>query len=296
MAIPVILAEPDGRVTGLNRKATSVFPFFLNTNEPNNTVVVRAGAASSPIAMTIAGEGPALIYGLAYEGTYAFKLRMSIQDGNNIRPLMNGACYSTTILGTGFTPYPLPEPLYIDELRKLFIEITDLQTPNSGLTDNSVRLNFITSKSSSVVQDPTTELAQVRQNVKQFLSTPYFYTTDNGGLVTLTTTVSQDILITINPEYHFLLYQLSMSSTADFFIDLIDQASGDSLIGAPQGTHYGIDSRLIFGTGNYPFCLIEPYYFQLGQKIILRLQNQVSGTNNIYFTFGGRSLADRLWR
>lgn len=287
---PTILVKPDGSVEGVNQRSRDHIPFFLTTNNPNNPIVVPAALQAGEFTMMISGEGPAQVAALGVERTSFCKVLLKQQEGRNIRPLMNGAAHVDTIFGNGFTPYPMPEPLYIDELRRLTVTITDL----SG-NINSVRPVGVTRRATSTEADPSLALARKRQDMRQFLSIPYWYVLDDG-MITLTGTTVFEQVITIAPEHHFMLSQLSKVSTAEFFIDIIDIAKGESLFYAPQGNHYGVSSRMLFGTGNFPYCFLEPRLFQINQKILLRMQNQVAGNNDVFLTMGGSAIADRLWR
>jgi hypothetical protein len=285
-----ILSRPDGTVVGVNQRARDFMPFMITPNAPNTNIVIPAGLGVGEFTMMVSGDGPASVCGLAAERDQACKVLLKQQEGRNIRPLMNGACHIDTIFGTGRTPYPMPQPLFIDELRRLTVTLTDL-----GTNTNNVRLNALSARATSSEADPTLAKARKRQDFRQFLEIPYWYTFDNGFIDLTGLTVFEQV-ITISPDHHFMLSQLSKISTAEFFIDIIDIAKGESLIYAPQGTHYGVSSKLLFGDGNYPYCFLEPVLFQVNQKILLRMSNQAAGVNTVFLTLGGVAVADRLWR
>jgi hypothetical protein len=295
-----ILNSPDGKVRGLNKQALQRIPFCLVPNYPNNPVALTASAPAGPIAMTVSGEGPAQIVSLQQIVTVALPnvnmlILFKMQEGRNFRQLMNGQINMNTIFGTNQTPYPMPEPLYIDETRRLSMEFTEA----AGGAANFFPAAWCV-KSTSVEADPTLEMARKRQDFRQFLSFPYWYTLDEGR-ITLTGTTTFERVITIGYDHHFMLHMLSAvfegtSAATGFNVDIIDVAKGDSLFYAPQGNHFGADSRILFGDGNYPYEFIAPRLFMTGQKILLRLRNNVAGTNNLWATLSGRAIADRMWR
>ena len=84
-------------------------------------------------------------------------------------------------------------------------------------------------------------------------------------------------------------------STGRFTLDIRDAIKGESLISAPGSTHYNLPADLILGDAHFPYEFSEPVLFQLKQKIIVDLTDISGATNNIFITFGGQKLADKLW-
>jgi hypothetical protein len=281
---------PDGRVVGVNKRMLEFMPFSLLTNAPDTTISIPANITKGPIAMTLSGEGPAQIVSFAKQQTGVSKVFLRMQEGRTIRSLMNGFVHINTLFGDGNTPYPLPEALYIDELRRRYIEIQNL-----GLGTLDIRPAAGCFRAISVEADPTLVLSRKRQDFRQFLSFPYWYTFDEGA-VTLTGTAVFEKTITIGGDHHFQLLQLMQSSESLFDINVTDMNTGESLIQAPLGNTYPVASEILFGDSNYPYCLMTPRLFQSGQKILIRLRNRVAGTNVVYVTLGGRAIADRLWK
>lgn len=291
-----ILNSPDGKVQGINKKALQHIPFALVPNAPNTICSLPAASPFGPVAMTISGEGPAQVVSLQKDAGLAL-VKITMQEGRNFRDLMNGEAHIDTIFGSGRTPYPLAEPLYVDETRRLNLTFTEL---SGAATD--IRPAAWTSRATSVEADPTLAMARKRQDFRQFLSFPYWYIPD-AGLITLTGTTVFERVITIGYDHHFMLHQLSAafavggtSSAFGFNIDLIDVAKNESLFSAPQGNHFGASSMITVGDGNYPYQFIAPRLFLTGQKILLRLNNNAAGTNGVYITLGGQAIADKMWR
>jgi hypothetical protein len=285
-----LLNAPDGRVVGVNRRMLDFMPFTLLTNAPQTTVPMTLNGSAGPVSMTLSGEGPAQVVSFAKEQTGLSKVFLRMQEGRVIRSLMNGYVHIDTLFGGGSTPYPLPEALYIDELRRLYLEFQNING-----TAISIRPAAGSFRAVSVESDPTLVLSRKRQDFRQFLSFPYWYTTDEGA-ITLTGTDVVEKTITVGGDHHFQLMQMMRVSDALFDINLIDMNTGEALVQAPLGNTYPVASEILFGDANYPYCLMTPRLFQSGQKILLKLRNRVAGTNVVYITLGGRAIADRLWR
>ncbi len=288
--LTTLVNHPNGAVIAINERKLQRLPFFLTTNAPDAAVTLSAYGAAGPTSMSISGEGTCEVFALGAQKTGVCRVKLSVQDGLERRALSNGGIHINTIFGDGLTPYPLPEPLYVDELRRITAEFVDLSAAS-----NSVRLFGLSRRNLKMKNDPTLELARQRQNPQQFLSLPYFYTFD-AGVASVAGNATSEFVITIGPEHHFLLSQISGTSTGLYNINLINVATGESIVNAPQGGNYGISSDLIVGTAGYPFCLKEPILFQINQKILVRITDRTGSTNTIYLTLGGRAIADRLWR
>jgi hypothetical protein len=289
-----LLNSPDGKVLGINKKALLKMPFVLIPNAPNVPIAIPAAGPAGPFAWTVSGEGPAQIVSLQTDVNSAL-IMLKMQEGRNFRELMNGAVNMSTIFGTNRTPYPLCEPLYVDETRRLIANFT-------GLTAGAVNIRPAAwcSRATSIEADPTLEMARKRQDFRQFLSFPYWYTLDDG-MVTLTGTTVFEKVITIGYDHHFMLHQISAafagtSEAFGFNIDIIDVAKNESLFYAPQANHFGASSFTMIGDGNYPYQFISPRLFMTGQRILIRVNNNFAGTNTLYLTLHGQAIADRMWR
>jgi hypothetical protein len=141
-------------------------------------------------------------------------------------------------------------------------------------------------------------MARKRQDFRQFLSFPYWYTLDDGA-ITLTGTTVFEKVITIGYDHHFMLHQISAAFTDannGFTIDIIDVAKNESMFYAPQANHFGASSLATIGDGNYPYQFIAPRLFMTGQRILIRVNNNLAGTNTLYLTLHGQAIADRMWR
>lgn len=290
--IPSLIQAPDksGTILGINRKVIAEMPYFLLTNEPNNSVVVPANQSSILNVMTVSGEGPASIVSLAHEKTAAMRVMMMVQDGRTQYGLMNGACHIDTVMGSGAQPYRLSEALYIDERRSVQVAFTDI----SGAA-NAVRVCAFASR--MLTQQIDTTLTRIRKRMaeQQYLSMPYWYTLDNGP-ITVGAGLTVQETITVGQDHHFQAFKFSAVNTGLFSVDIIDSQKGESFITAPGGSHYPISSDLLFGNGNFPFVFHEPRLVQVGQRLLVNITDLSGAPNTIHLTLGGRALKVRMWR
>lgn len=294
--MPTLIESPrkDGSIIAVNKRRVAEQPYFLLTNSPNNSAAILANQSTPMRVCTVSGEGPAQIVSLAHEKTGVALVFLQIQDGQNQRGLMNSSVHIDTIMGTGRQPYPLPEALYIDDLRSLQVTFTDI----SG-AGNAVRMMALCSRFQTQQVDPTLARIRKRMAARQYLSTPYWYTLDGGGIgggVAVGAGATVQDTVTIGQDHHFQLFQMSAVSTGLFDINIVDIARGESLISAPQDVNYAIGSELILGTANFPFKFHEPRLFQTGQKLLVTLTDRSGAPNTIFLTLGGRMVATRMWQ
>jgi hypothetical protein len=334
--VPTIIDRADGVVTGVNLKRLNEIPFMLLPNAPNNQLVIPSAQTLQQIVMSISGEGPAQITMLAAErelststgqgygghngsypsvaggaspsatSIYVATVLLQIQDGQGTRALMNGAAHIDTIFGNflpGNKAYPLAEALYVDEQRKILISATDLsQAPPAGsppvAVTNNIRPNFIAERLLTRVYDPTTKKARDRMDKRQYLSMPYFYVLDNG-FSKLAANGTNTETISLGQDSHFELFQLTAVATGglgSFLINIVDQATGESVFDAPQGVSFPVSSGLVVGNASFPVRLHEPRFFEVGGKLVVTLTDVSGNPNTVYLTLGGRALADRMWQ
>ena len=297
----LIVNNQDGSIQGVNANKVNEIPFFLCTNvqdvpnaapnELDNTLTLNAFQAYPEIvAMTVSGEGPMKLFALAADRTGAARVKLALAEGDSRRALCNTSLHIDTIFGNGPQPYPLAEELYSDELRRLMVELTDI----SGAT-NVIRLVGHCARYLSEKTDPGLIICRERQEHKEFLSIPFWYTADKGQ-IQLLANQSVQVPVTINDDAHFSLSQLSAVSTGLFSIDIIDAAKGESILSAPQGNHYEIDSRLLFGDNHFPYCFSEPILVQIKQRLVLSITDLSGAANDVDITLHGRAIADRLWK
>jgi hypothetical protein len=291
--IPTLIDNPDGSIRTVNLKRLNEMPFHLLSNVPNNVMQVPAQGSSQPTIMSISGEGPAQIHSFASENfDPRLLILLQIQDGQSIRALMNRACHVNTIFGNfnpGNRPYPLPEALYVDEQRGIVITATDF----SGAA-NTFRPSLLTARFLSRIADPSMEKVRSRMEQRQYLSLPGFLTLDNGKSVLAAGGTNMET-ITVGQDAHFEIFQITAFSDGVFDFNLVDLDTGESFVQAPLSQDFPISSNLITGNAGFPFRLHEPRFCELRSKIGVTLTDRSGAPNTVFFTLGGRSLADRMW-
>jgi hypothetical protein len=309
--IPTILSRLNGQVYGINPKRLAEIPYFLVTNPPNNTVVIGPGLSSPKVVMSVSGEGPCEILAFSRQVVRAAVIQaqaratvfIQMQDGDGIRGLMNGSIHVDNLAGdAGGTMYRLPESLYIDELRSLIFNFTDLNNA-VGVNNN---INFLGSSRRYLTQIIDDDLTRVRARLdrRQYLSTPYWYTLDGGPQNVVGGGTTALFPITVGQDHHFEIHQLTrvvhevgnFAVSGPFDIDIVDISKGESIISGPQNVHFPISGDLIFGNGNFPFKFHVPRLVQVGMKLMVTIVNRHANPQTFHLCLGGRALANRMWR
>jgi hypothetical protein len=296
--VKTLIEVPDGRILGIDRRRMYERPFALLTNPPANAVAITANQSSAQVSLSVAGAGPLEITGLAAKRTGAALVSLMVQDGRTQRIIMSGAVHIDTIFGNatlagsnGFLPYKLPETLFVDELRSLIAQFTDI----SG-SDNTVYPALHGVRYTKLQNDPRLIRMRQRMAQREYMSLPFWYTFDSRSNVVLTALASGSYPITIGNDHHFDLQTITAVSTGAFSLNLVDSATGESIIDAPSGNNYGVSSELMIGNASYPFKLHEPILFLSSQKLIATITDLSNSGNTIYLTFGGSAIANRQWR
>jgi hypothetical protein len=290
--IPTLIEDPNipGRIIGVNRKRLDEIPYWLLTDLPNNIVTVAARQSSTMQTLILSQIGPMRITNFGIQRSGACRVFLRIQDGSTPRALMNSAIHVDAICGNVGQPYYLPEALYVDEGRTLQAAFTDLSN-----APNNIRFVAHGTKWATQQSDPTMERTRQRLEKRQYLSVPYWYTTDGNGPVVVGIGATVVATVTIGQDTHFDLMTLSHVASGLYNINIVHGQTGESLIQGPQEADYQIGSELLFGNGNFPFRFHEPRMFTYGQKLVLTITNRAAGINTIYFAFGGRALTLKMW-
>lgn len=305
--IPSLITRDDGEVLAINSRRLAEIPFFLSTNQPNDSVTVPPRQASAPLVGSVSGEGPAQVFAFSREiqrppGTLQtdaqMRVFMQIQDGPMQRGLMNGAVHVDTIMGSLGLPYRLPEALYLDELRSLIFMFTNLNT----LADNLIRP--LAHCSRFLTQQVDNDLTRVRKRMqeRQYLSVPYWYTLDQGP-VDVNAGTTATATITVGQDHHFEFSKLSAvvedlvaGPAGPWDINIVDVSKGESIIDGPQNVDYPISGDLIFGTAQFPYNLYVPRLVQVGMRLVVTIVNNHVDAQRFHLTLGGRALALRMWK
>lgn len=289
-----LIGLKDGRIAAVEKRRLYEQPFFLCTDPPNNDVVVPVNSTSIDSAMRVSGEGPLQLtqLGAVQDDTHSAALvRLYMRDGSGQRQISNVPLHINSLFGPGGNMYPLPEGLYVDEDRALTATFTDL----TGEGTNA-RICAVGAKYSQLQQDPSLMRVKERLKAAEFLSTPQFYGI-NDGSASMTAFQTLQFVIEIQGDHNFELHQLSKVSSADFLINIVDLAKGESIINAPRNGNYPLPSQLFFGDGSYPYRFHEPIIVFGGQNLLVTLVNtsNSSDPNVIYLTLGGVALKVREW-
>lgn len=290
--IPSLLERPDGSIAAVNLKRLNEIPYHLLTNVPDNNIAIPADSSSPPTIMSISGEGPAQIHSFAANRDAECLVLIQIQDGQNVRALMNRAIHVDTIFGNfnnNSRAYPLPEALYIDETRGIIITATDISH-----ADNHFRPDFLTDRFLTRMADPNLEKIRARMDQRQYLSMPSFYALDNGSSSLLAGGTNQET-ITIGQDSHFELFQITAKSDGVFDLNITNIDTGENLIDGPLGASFPISSNLLTGNAAFPFRFHEPRFFNLRSKLLVTLTDRSGAPNKVWLTLSGRNLADRMW-
>jgi hypothetical protein len=286
------LIQKNGRVVGVNNDALLSCPFQLTTNFPNNTVTLAANAGSNWLACSVSGGGPQYLSSLGGRQTGVFRCQMRVFDGQKSIALTSGSLHSGAFVGNGLNPYPFPVPLFIDDLRRLDVFLTDI----SGNT-NTVRL-ALRSSQWKFVQPDTDGALRAQTEIPNRLAYPFFYCLDGGqlgvGQAGLGALANAQATITILPSHDFQLFQISGVSTGAFNIDVVDANTGESILNQPGDQHIQQDSGLFVGTNFFPFRFNKGRLFRRGQKLLVNLTDTSNATNNIDLVFGGKAIATQL--
>ena len=309
-----LFAKKTGEIVGINKRRLYETPFFLLTSPPRNDIVVASVDSSAAAAMRVSAEGPMQLteLGAVFDKTHGDVLvRMYMRDGSGTDMIMNSPCHIRTIFGPGGQMYPLPEGLFIDEERALSIVFSSLdpqpppppapQPPPGNPT--SARICAVGAKYSQLELDPQLRRVKERLAISQFLTSPYFYTLDSG-FATVPPLSTIQVEVEIGSQHNFEIHQFSAVSDGTFNLDIVDLSKGESIINAPRGTHYGVPSTLLLGSGAHPYRLHEPVMVFAGQRLLVTLTDTSNLVvpappnpqgNRVFLTLGGNAVKARMW-
>lgn len=287
---PIIKSNKgDGSVIAVDSVKQQEQPFQFTHNQPNEILSLAANDSQTVIGK-LSGEGPCEFFYLSRKNTGAARVSIAIEDGLELRDLMNKPVHINTIAGNGNQPYRFEEALHIHELRGMTFTYYDI----SGSTNN-VQLLFSGKRYLNQIFDKRLQRIKKRIEINERLSYPYFYTFD-GVVPVISAAATQIEEITIKNDAHFLLTHISGTSTAPYNLNLIDGNTNQSIIDAPNGLSYRISSDLLVGTGAFPYRFEQGIFFSAGSKIIIDMQNPSAGDNTIFLTLGGIWLTKEKWR
>lgn len=278
---PALYETAQGIVGDLGELQT--IPFFLTPNAPNDSILIdEPGHVMGPLAMTAPKDGPLLLRSLhANRVDYDCFAEFEMQDGSETRKLCNAPIYLRTILGQYALPYYLPQYLFLPENGVIYINIQAISAMETALC-----LNFEAVKMLRKQLDMNGKMALGRIERRSILSVPYFATFQNGFL-DLDASGSNSAEIQIPYEGSFLARKISYHSTGTLKLNIINQATKESMILAPRETSYEVPVADIIGTSGQPLDLIEPWHIGAGQKLLITATDTSGSANRFYLTIGG---------
>ncbi len=280
-----------GAIEGVNLRKLYEFPFWLTTDSPNPSISVSANSSSPLTSMRVSAAGPAIVNALSVKRTGTALISLNILDGQTPQTLMNQPIHIDAIVGDNTLPYRLAEPIFTNEQRAIMVAFTDL----SG-SANAFRFVMHAARHTSVQYDPKLEEIQQRLKERQFISMPFWYTTDQGA-VTLSASGSSTVGISIAQDHHFLLYKMSVVATSRLFnMQLIDTTKGKSLVDGPGQAGSEVSANLWLGDNTYPFVWPEPILFEAGTKIQVYLTDRSASQNVIYLALHGSIIKTAMGR
>lgn len=263
-------------------KALNSSPFWLNTNEPDTSVVLAPFESRGPISMSASQRGPLVITDFGASFTGKCKIRMF----HNGMPLQNTDILMSTIFGNSGSAdtrmYRLTEPIVLAGLDALDVNLSDI----SGST-NTVMLTHLASRYGFAPNDADFKPLNLKPGSHQM-----FYTLDDGT-VTVPPATTVEKFITISGDHHFQIETKTLVFTPsppfDFQIDIIDTATGSSIFSAPGEKHNPVFTKLAFGSASYPMRYVEPITVYAGMKLKVIM---VGGADEITvdLTLGGRAI------
>jgi hypothetical protein len=170
--------------------------------------------------------------------------------------------------------------LRVNQLQKLAFSLTNLET-----TEIEVQICCLGRQLQKNIRSER-EAKMQRQGDVTF---PYFMTLD-GGKAVVGANATAEIPLTVGTNLDFQMFQISGVSTSTYTLDIVDADTGESIIGAPADSNYGIANNLIVGSNVYPFRFSQPRMVKRGQRLIARIIDTSGSSNTIYLTIGGRAI------
>jgi hypothetical protein len=187
-----------GVIEGVNMAKLYEYPFFLTTDSPNNPISLSSNTSSPLLTGRVSSTGPAEVVALAMQASGSARVSMLIMDGATPRTLMNYPIRFSAIFGAnqngGALPYRLCEGIFVEENRSLDIALSD----QSG-SSNTVYPVAYCARYTSPQYDPQISRVRARLQQKQYISVPFWLTTD-GGPQTITASSALVAGISVPPD------------------------------------------------------------------------------------------------
>lgn len=236
---------------------------------PHASVSLAANGAGSVVVIT-PSRYDFIIKAISGRSTGAYLLNFLGTGKSEL--LNNKPLHSSTVIGTGNLPYPLPFPVILRKSGNFVIDVSDL----SGAANTiEIQLHGI-----ALYNEKDTE--SITQ--KWLGMIPYFYTTD--AALALTTADNVQNISLVN-SLDFLWTQWTYTDTgATTTIDVKLQGTDGRTLHPPE---LYIDLQAIAGGAQYPKKLEHPTPFYGGNTIAVTARD-TAGANTLYLTFAGIGL------
>lgn len=186
--------------------------------------------------------------------------------------LNNKPLHSSTVIGTGNLPYPLPFPVILRRSESFVIDVSDLSGSANTI---EIQLHGI-----ALYDEKETE--SIKRKWLGML--PYFYTTDSTFTLTTADTIKNISLVN---SLDFLWTQWTYLDTGGTTTIDVKLQGTDGRTLHPSELY--IDLQAIAGGAQYPKKLEHPTPFFGGNTFAVTARD-TTGANTLYLTFGGIGL------
>lgn len=272
----------------INPRKLDVQSFWLTPDQPNNPIVIAAGAASGPVSFTVSQDGPFEAFYLTQQRANETLVTVDIYDEGAKLRLVNRQVHIDTVFGrrvtgagpvpAGLLPHLLPETLWIHATRSLIMNFVD------GAAGNTI-YPTVHGRRFYSYSNPSEELAVAveKRSARARLSTPFWLTTENNDITMLAGAAGLGF-IRIPTVGHFEWHKLQVISTGAFRFRMIDSRNGRAM------TNDWIHVDAGSGAGPLPLVLPEPTLFQPNSQIRVETLDLSGAPNTVYLTMAGRMI------
>lgn len=236
---------------------------------PHSSVSLAANGAGSIVIIT-PSRFDFIIKAISGRSTGTYLLNFVGTGKSEL--LNNKPLHSSSVIGTGNLPYPLPFPVILRRSESFVIDVSDL----SG-SANTIEIQL-----HGIALYKEQDAASIKRKYSGII--PYFYTTDATFSLVATDTTQNISLVN---SHDFLWTQWTYTDTgATNTIDVKLQGTDGRTLHPPE---LYIDLQAIAGGAQYPKKLEHPTPFYGGNTIAVTARD-TAGANTLYLTFGGIAL------
>lgn len=268
-----------------NPRKLDVQSFWLVPDDPNNPVVLAAGATSPPTPFTVGQDGPFEGFYLTHNKLNNTDVLVDIYDEGAKRHLMNRAVHIDTLMGqtfagagpvaAGIGPHLFAETLFMHTSRTLIMTFVD------GAAGNTIFPAVIGRRWYNYA-NPSVSMAKAveKRGARARFSTPFFLTTQDD--IVLAAGATAPAFMQVTPEAHFEWFKLTAVSTGPFTFQIQDARNRRSISDGP--IHVGAGA----GQAPLPMVLPEPILYQANTRLRIDVTDLSAAPNTIFLTLCGR--------